>query len=99
MVSRGGFHVGNGINWKGQVFSKMRNHTVTNRMTVRPLVSMTFVSLFYSKNNFLNLVGRTACLFMFISFRGYLYFLMRTVTGGFLTSDFSIPFLCILAET
>lgn len=34
VVSRGGFHVGNGINWKGQVFSKMRNHTVTNRMTV-----------------------------------------------------------------
>lgn len=36
MVTRGGFHVGNGINWKGQVFSKMRNHTVTNRMTVCP---------------------------------------------------------------
>ncbi|KAF9616149.1 hypothetical protein IFM89_028615 [Coptis chinensis] len=33
VVSRGGFHVGNGINWKGQVFSKMRNHTMTNRMT------------------------------------------------------------------
>ncbi|KAL7100304.1 hypothetical protein ACP275_09G138500 [Erythranthe tilingii] len=33
VVTRGGFHVGNGINWKGQVFSKMRNHTVTNRMT------------------------------------------------------------------
>ncbi|VAI32568.1 unnamed protein product [Triticum turgidum subsp. durum] len=33
VVSRGGFYVGNGINWKGQVFSKMRNHTVTNRMT------------------------------------------------------------------
>ncbi|KAM7274835.1 hypothetical protein ACFE04_016701 [Oxalis oulophora] len=33
VVSRGGFHVGNGINWKGQVFSKMRNHTLTNRMT------------------------------------------------------------------
>nr|YP_009382454.1 hypothetical protein AEK19_MT2024 [Utricularia reniformis]ART32183.1 hypothetical protein AEK19_MT2024 [Utricularia reniformis] len=26
-------NVGNGINWKGQVFSKMRNHTATNRMT------------------------------------------------------------------
>ncbi|KAF8388676.1 hypothetical protein HHK36_025356 [Tetracentron sinense] len=34
VVSRGGFHVGNGINWKGQVFSKMRNHTMTNRMTL-----------------------------------------------------------------
>ena len=34
VVSRGGFYVGNGINWKGQVFSKMRNHTATNRMTV-----------------------------------------------------------------
>ncbi|RVW77049.1 AT-rich interactive domain-containing protein 4 [Vitis vinifera] len=34
VVSRGGFHVGNGINWKGQVFSKMRNHTLTNRMTI-----------------------------------------------------------------
>lgn len=33
VVSRGGFYVGNGINWKGQVFSKMRNHTMTNRMT------------------------------------------------------------------
>ncbi|KAK6911804.1 ARID DNA-binding domain [Dillenia turbinata] len=33
VVSRGGFHVGNGINWKGQVFSKMRNHTISNRMT------------------------------------------------------------------
>ncbi|ERM96067.1 hypothetical protein AMTRI_Chr13g84170 [Amborella trichopoda] len=33
VVSRGGFNVGNGINWKGQVFSKMRNHTTTNRMT------------------------------------------------------------------
>jgi hypothetical protein len=26
--------VGNGINWKGQVFSKMRNHTISNKMTV-----------------------------------------------------------------
>lgn len=34
MVTRGGFHVGNGINWKGQIFSKMRNYTMTNRMTV-----------------------------------------------------------------
>jgi hypothetical protein len=34
VVSRGGFYVGNGINWKGQVFSKMSNHTVTNKMTV-----------------------------------------------------------------
>ncbi|GMH22016.1 hypothetical protein Nepgr_023859 [Nepenthes gracilis] len=34
VVSRGGFHVGNGINWKGQVFSKMRNYTATNKMTV-----------------------------------------------------------------
>ncbi|XP_078156653.1 AT-rich interactive domain-containing protein 4-like [Carex rostrata] len=33
VVSRGGFYVGNGINWKGQVFSKMRNHTISNRMT------------------------------------------------------------------
>ncbi|KAL9269129.1 AT-rich interactive domain-containing protein [Drosera capensis] len=33
VVSRGGFHVGNGINWKGQVFSKMRNYTASNRMT------------------------------------------------------------------
>ncbi|XP_024522751.1 AT-rich interactive domain-containing protein 4 [Selaginella moellendorffii] len=33
VVSRGGFRVGNGINWKGQIFSKMRNHTTTNRMT------------------------------------------------------------------
>ncbi|KAI4386909.1 hypothetical protein MLD38_004786 [Melastoma candidum] len=33
VVSRGGFHVGNGINWKGQVFSKMSNYTSTHRMT------------------------------------------------------------------
>jgi hypothetical protein len=33
VVSRGGFHVGNGINWKGQVFAKMRNHTSVNKMT------------------------------------------------------------------
>ncbi|XP_072992047.1 AT-rich interactive domain-containing protein 4-like isoform X1 [Typha latifolia] len=33
VVSRGGFYVGNGINWKGQVFPKMRNHTASNRMT------------------------------------------------------------------
>ncbi|OIW04542.1 hypothetical protein TanjilG_13924 [Lupinus angustifolius] len=33
VVTRGGFHVGNGINWKGQIFSKMRNYTSTNRMT------------------------------------------------------------------
>ncbi|KAL8138611.1 hypothetical protein V2J09_004612 [Rumex salicifolius] len=33
VVSRGGFHVGNGINWKGQIFYKMRNYTSTNRMT------------------------------------------------------------------
>lgn len=33
VVSRGGFHVGNGINWKGQVFSKMHNHTSVNKMT------------------------------------------------------------------
>eukprot|EP00249_Psilotum_nudum_P022396 c28503_g1_i1 orf=565-3126(+) len=33
VASRGGFHVGNGINWKGQVFSKMRNHTMVNKMT------------------------------------------------------------------
>jgi hypothetical protein len=42
VVSRGGFYVGNGINWKGQVFSKMRNHTVTNRMTVRIHYSLFF---------------------------------------------------------
>jgi len=34
VVSRGGFHVGNGINWKGQIFAKMRNHTSVNKMTV-----------------------------------------------------------------
>ncbi|KAI4329032.1 hypothetical protein L6164_021339 [Bauhinia variegata] len=33
VVTRGGFHVGNGINWKGQIFSKMNNYTATNRMT------------------------------------------------------------------
>eukprot|EP00897_Mesotaenium_endlicherianum_P005569 jgi/Mesen1/503/ME000104S10594 len=33
VVSRGGFNVGNGINWKGQIFSKMRNHSSTHRCT------------------------------------------------------------------
>ncbi|KAK9822214.1 hypothetical protein WJX81_006927 [Elliptochloris bilobata] len=33
VVTRGGFTVGNGINWKGQVFPRMRNYTATNRMT------------------------------------------------------------------
>ncbi|XP_022980513.1 AT-rich interactive domain-containing protein 4-like [Cucurbita maxima] len=33
VVTRGGFHVGNGINWKGQIFSKMHNYTMSNRMT------------------------------------------------------------------
>lgn len=49
VVSRGGFHVGNGINWKGQVFSKMRNHTMANRMTVCSLlIFMSFIFPFYS---------------------------------------------------
>lgn len=46
VVSRGGFHVGNGINWKGQVFSKMRNHTLTNRMTVWFPTSKAFYLIF-----------------------------------------------------
>ncbi|KAG5393557.1 hypothetical protein IGI04_023520 [Brassica rapa subsp. trilocularis] len=33
VVTRGGFHVGNGINWKGQVFSKDGGTTLKNRMT------------------------------------------------------------------
>eukprot|EP01018_Ginkgo_biloba_P012967 Gb_05236 [translate_table: standard] len=33
VVTRGGFYVGNGINWKGQIFPKMRNHTLANRIT------------------------------------------------------------------
>ncbi|KAH9321957.1 hypothetical protein KI387_016596, partial [Taxus chinensis] len=33
VVTRGGFYVGNGINWKGQIFPKMRNHTMANRIT------------------------------------------------------------------
>ncbi|GBF99399.1 hypothetical protein Rsub_12332 [Raphidocelis subcapitata] len=33
VVTRGGFRVGNGINWKGQVFAKMRNWTANNRQT------------------------------------------------------------------
>lgn len=54
VVSRGGFHVGNGINWKGQVFSKMRNHTVTNRMTVCSMI-LFFITpsqcLYFHKRN------------------------------------------------
>ncbi|CAL8464121.1 g3656 [Coccomyxa elongata] len=33
VTSRGGIKVGNGINWKGQVFPKMNNFTAHNRMT------------------------------------------------------------------
>ncbi|CAL9205428.1 unnamed protein product [Musa hybrid cultivar] len=33
VVSRGGFYVGNGINWKGQIFSNMQNYTASNKMT------------------------------------------------------------------
>ncbi|CAD7704105.1 unnamed protein product [Ostreobium quekettii] len=33
VCSRGGFRVGNGINWKGQVFPQMRNWTEHHRMT------------------------------------------------------------------
>lgn len=33
VVSRGGFRMGNAINWKGQVFARMRNYTVNNRQT------------------------------------------------------------------
>ncbi|GIL72466.1 hypothetical protein Vretimale_4182 [Volvox reticuliferus] len=33
VVTRGGFRVGNGINWKGQVFPRMRNWTETNKQT------------------------------------------------------------------
>jgi hypothetical protein len=33
VVTRGGFRVGNGINWKGQVFGRMRNWTANNRQT------------------------------------------------------------------
>ena len=33
VVTRGGFRVGNGINWKGQVFAHMRNWTANNRQT------------------------------------------------------------------
>lgn len=32
-MTRGGFKVGNGINWKGQVFTKMSNWTATHKMT------------------------------------------------------------------
>lgn len=33
VVSRGGFSVAKGINWKGQVFSRMHNYTESHRMT------------------------------------------------------------------
>ncbi|KAL0912206.1 hypothetical protein M5K25_018166 [Dendrobium thyrsiflorum] len=33
VVTRGGYYVGNGINWRGQVFSKMSNHSANNKMT------------------------------------------------------------------
>lgn len=50
VVSRGGFYVGNGINWKGQVFSKMRNHTASNKMTVIPFLNSFFKNLEYEYN-------------------------------------------------
>ena len=52
VVTRGGFHVGNGINWKGQVFAKMRNHTSVNRMTVRLLAFVVILALCYCSLNF-----------------------------------------------
>lgn len=33
VCSRGGYRVGNGINWKGQVFPRMRNFTSNHKMT------------------------------------------------------------------
>ncbi|PSC70291.1 AT-rich interactive domain-containing 4-like [Micractinium conductrix] len=33
VTSRGGYSVGNGINWKGQVFPRMRNYTANHKMT------------------------------------------------------------------
>lgn len=33
VVARGGFKVGNGINWKGQIFPRMKNYTENNKMT------------------------------------------------------------------
>ena len=58
MVSRGGFHVGNGINWKGQVFSKMRNHTLTNRMTV--CFQVVSLIVFLCDNTFVDVKSKTS---------------------------------------
>jgi hypothetical protein len=33
VCQRGGYRVGNGINWKGQVFPRMRNFTAGHKMT------------------------------------------------------------------
>eukprot|EP00271_Cylindrocystis_brebissonii_P016128 TRINITY_DN39352_c0_g1_i1.p1 TRINITY_DN39352_c0_g1~~TRINITY_DN39352_c0_g1_i1.p1 ORF type:complete len:220 (-),score=37.89 TRINITY_DN39352_c0_g1_i1:647-1213(-) len=33
VVSRGGYNVRNGINWKGQIFPSLRNHTNVNKAT------------------------------------------------------------------
>lgn len=33
VVTRGGFRLGNGMNWKGQIFGRMRNWTANNRQT------------------------------------------------------------------
>ncbi|CAK0786305.1 hypothetical protein CVIRNUC_009518 [Coccomyxa viridis] len=33
VTTRGGFRVGNGINWKGQIFPQLNNFTAHNRMT------------------------------------------------------------------
>ena len=33
VCNRGGYQVGNGINWKGQVFPRMRNYTAQHKMT------------------------------------------------------------------
>ena len=52
MVTRGGFHVGNGINWKGQIFSKTSNYTMTNRMTVcKELFDIIRLSLSYDNKD------------------------------------------------
>ena len=33
VCNRGGYGMGNGINWKGQVFPRMRNYTAQHKMT------------------------------------------------------------------
>jgi hypothetical protein len=76
VVTRGGFRVGNGINWKGQVFGRMRNWTANNRQTgVGNSLKKHYASFLWEYEQVRHTVvstascaGSTAALILFFSF-------------------------------